>query len=422
MAKGNKDFFKCKKSWSEIKDSLLGCYLPPYFQKVLMTRRPIFYIDCFAGKGKFEDGKPGSPLIALEARDACLNRSRIDYNGNSPIETCFIDLNYAADLQVNTESFNNACGTPKIISGRYEDEITKQLANKSRNNVFLYIDPYGIKALNMDLFAQFKTFGFSSFEMLINFNSFGFFRDACQVMSVNCDNDAAFSDLSELVEYEPTQVSASKQSEELLNQVAGGDYWKAIVKDYNDGKINGYQAEKRLSAEYKQQLKKLYNYVLDMPVRLKPGQRPKYRMIHICDHEDGCYLMAENMQRRKEELFLDIQQCGQLNIFDSFDSGYSSSVEGDLITKEELTTLVKESLEKAPTEIRLTKFLAGFVNENGLLCQFSEIHSILDDLSVEGVIQIIRNPAYRKNSTKPTTFWSEKESEGKTITIRRVRK
>ena len=262
MAKSNKDFFKCKKNWSEIKDSLLGCYLPPYFQKVLMTHRPILYIDCFAGKGKFEDGKPGSPLIALEARDACLNRSRVDYSGNSPIETCFIDLNYAADLQVNTAPFNNACGTPKIISGRYEDEITKQLVNKSRNNVFLYIDPYGIKALNMDLFAQFKTFGFSSFEMLINFNSFGFFRDACQVMSVNCDNDEAFSDLSELVEYEPTQVSASKQSEELLNQVAGGDYWKVIVKDYNDGKINGYQAEKRLSAEYKQQLKKLYNYVL----------------------------------------------------------------------------------------------------------------------------------------------------------------
>lgn len=69
MSKDNKDFFKKKNEWSEIKDRLLGCYLTPYFQKVLLTRKPIFYVDCFAGKGKFEDGKDGSPLIALRIRE-----------------------------------------------------------------------------------------------------------------------------------------------------------------------------------------------------------------------------------------------------------------------------------------------------------------------------------------------------------------
>ena len=66
MAKDNKDFFKTKNHWSEIKDALLGCYLPPYFQKVLKTYKPIFYVDCFAGKGKFEDGNPVLPLIRIE--------------------------------------------------------------------------------------------------------------------------------------------------------------------------------------------------------------------------------------------------------------------------------------------------------------------------------------------------------------------
>jgi len=65
MPKDNKDFFKTKNRWSEIKDRLLGCYLTPYFQKALKTGQPIFYVDCFAGKGKFEDGKSGSPIIAL---------------------------------------------------------------------------------------------------------------------------------------------------------------------------------------------------------------------------------------------------------------------------------------------------------------------------------------------------------------------
>ena len=93
MSKNNADFFKAKNKWSEIKDRLLQCYLAPYFQKVLMTKKPIFYVDCFAGKGRFEDGKPGSPLIALTVRDECFQRTRRkDLDG--AIQTCFIDLNY----------------------------------------------------------------------------------------------------------------------------------------------------------------------------------------------------------------------------------------------------------------------------------------------------------------------------------------
>ena len=44
MSKNNADFFKVKNPWSVIKDRLLQCYLAPYFQKVLTTNKPIFYI------------------------------------------------------------------------------------------------------------------------------------------------------------------------------------------------------------------------------------------------------------------------------------------------------------------------------------------------------------------------------------------
>jgi three-Cys-motif partner protein len=98
MPKDNKNFFKTKSRWSEIKDQLLGCYLTPYFQKLLMTGKPLFYVDCFAGKGKFDDGNPGSPIIALQTRDVCLSRTT---KQNVGIDTCFIDLNYAQELRSN---------------------------------------------------------------------------------------------------------------------------------------------------------------------------------------------------------------------------------------------------------------------------------------------------------------------------------
>ncbi|MCL4441002.1 MAG: three-Cys-motif partner protein TcmP [Firmicutes bacterium] len=416
MAKDNKNFFKTKNSWSEIKDQLLGCYLTPYFQKVLMTGQPIFYVDCFAGKGKFDDGKDGSPRIALQVRDGCLSRTTLG-NGRGQIDTCFIDLNYAQELSVNIADFDNANGRPNVISGKYEDKIEGLLSGKRGVNVFLYIDPYGIRALDSGLFDKFETYGFRTLEMLINFNSFGFFRDTCRVMKVDYQNDEALQDLDDLVEYEPTKVSATKQSEDLLTRIAGGDYWKAIVTNYNEGRINGFQAEKRLSAEYKQRLRQRYGYVLDMPIRLKPGQRPKYRMIHVCDHEDGCFLMAQNMQKRKDELFINVQQEGQLSLIDVVPT-MTSTAENELVTTDEIKAKLKEHLARFSGDVRITTLLATFVNDYGLLCQFRMIYDILEEMKSCGMIDIERTPAVTITG-KQSAFWEE--TKGKQIVIRRIK-
>ena len=415
MPKNNKNFFKAKNPWSEIKDRLLGCYLNPYFQKVLTKGQQIYYVDCFAGKGKFEDGKPGSPRIALQVRNDCMSKTK---NGRSRIETCFIDLNYERDLRKNIADFDTSNGQICVIGGKYEEEIGGLLVSKRGADVFLYIDPYGIQALDLGLFDKLGTYGFSSFEMLINFNSFGFFRDACRVMRVDYKNDEALQDLDDLVEYDPTEVDANQQSENLLTYIAGGDYWQAIVDDYKQKKINGYQAEKRLSTEYKLRLRQRYGYVLDMPIRLKAGQRPKYRMIHVCDHEDGCFLMAQNMQKRKDELFINVQQNGQYSIFD-IDPTMTTTTENELLTVEEIATKVKEHLERFMGDIGITKFLATFVNDYGLLCEFNMIYGILDELKSQGLIEIIRTPAYTEKRLQPSTFWEEKEN--KSVTIRRCR-
>lgn len=412
MSKNNSNFFKAKSEWAVIKDNLLGCYLTPYFQKVLLTGKPIYYIDCFAGKGKFEDGNDGSPLIALKIREKCLRQTTRKVK-NGAIKTCFIEMNHAFDLKNNIDSINISYDVPMVISGKYEENIIKCLENKRGYNVFLYIDPYGIKALDSEIFDSFKSLGFNTFEMLINFNSFGFFRDACRVLKVDIKNDIAFQGLDELVEYAPTVVNANKQSEELLNKIAGGDYWKRIVFDYRDGKIDGYRAEQRLSNEYKLMLKQRYSYVLDMPIRLKPDQRPKYRMIHVCDHEAGCFLMAQNMQKRKDELFINIQQQGQMSIFD-IGTATSSSVEGETYTREEVADKVRNHIFSMPGKVGITKFLASFVNEFGLICEFNMIYDILDEFVTMGLIQIVRTPNQTPKG-RMTTFWEEKKNQSVTI-------
>lgn len=140
MSKKNDDFFIDKKPWSEVKDQLLGCYFKPYVSKILHTYKPLVYVDCFAGKGKFDDGNPGSPLIALNIVNECLDTTTMV---DAQISMTFIDLNYADELKENLKDYPWVT----VISGKYEDNIKEILKDKRGSNVFLYIDPYGIKAL-----------------------------------------------------------------------------------------------------------------------------------------------------------------------------------------------------------------------------------------------------------------------------------
>ena len=154
MSKNNSDFFIIKNDWSVIKDRLLGCYLMPYFQKILKTKKPTYYVDCFAGKGRFEDGQDGSPLIALKIRNECLKQTT-EENKNGAIKTCFIDLNYVKELQDNIKSVTPLYDQPIILSGKFEDEIKKYLQNKQFSNnreesnlpsVFMCLNPEGFDA------------------------------------------------------------------------------------------------------------------------------------------------------------------------------------------------------------------------------------------------------------------------------------
>ena len=165
MSKNNKDFFKKKLAWSKVKDELLFSYLPQYFQKVLMTGRPIFHVDCFAGKGRFDDGNEGSPRIALKIRKEKID---VSHARDPRIDMCFIDLHYADDLSVNTQDYSlrTTIGDKQIISGRYENEILPLLQKRPNQNIFLYIDPYGIDALDFDLFERSLECGHNTFEML----------------------------------------------------------------------------------------------------------------------------------------------------------------------------------------------------------------------------------------------------------------
>ena len=400
MSKKNDDFFKEKKPWSQVKDQLLGCYFKPYVQKILHTRKPLVYVDCFAGKGKFEDGNPGSPLIALEIIDECLATTKMV---DAEVSTTFIDLNYAKDLTENLKAYPNV----NILSGKYEDLISNVLSNKRGKNIFLYIDPYGIKSLQCSAFDRFANAPFNSIELLINLNSFGFIREACHAMgtSLELDDPTLFDDL---VEYDPSQMTASDKSLQELDEIAGGDYWRQIIESYKNDKINGYEAEELFAEQYCRRLSQNYAYVLNMPLRIKRGQRPKYRMIHVTNHPEGCLLMVDNICNRWET-WKDVQTGGQLSLFEE-------DVNNQVIDETDIQRKVQDHFANYSEWISLYKSLSMFFMQYGPICKTGTIKDILKKLENDGRLVIKRDPP--KTETGRTSKFMEEKTNKQTVLLR----
>ncbi len=403
MAKKNDDFFVEKKPWSKVKDELLGCYLKPYVAKIIHTRKPLAYIDCFAGKGKFDDGSPGSPLIALDIIKQGLASTKID--DNVEIGATFIDLNYSSELEKNLEGYMGV----KTVSGAYENTIDRILESKKGYNVFLYIDPYGIKALDCTKFDSFASGQFNTIELLINMNSFGFIREACNALGTKfkVDDKDFFVDL---VEYEPTVLDATDKSIEALNRIAGGDYWKEIITRYKEGEIDGYKAEKEFSEQYCNRLSKSYKYVLNMPIRIQQNHHPKYRMIHATNHPAGCVLMADNICSRWE-LLNSIQNGGQLSLF-------QEDYNNQIIDENIIANHVINHFSQCDIWPSLTEAQALFFVKYGPICKRGDIAKTLKQLEKGKRIEVFRKPNLTSEG-KPSTFMTE--GSGKTVSIKWVK-
>lgn len=409
MPTSKEDFFKKKKIWSEVKDKLLGYYLRPYFSKIMKTQNSTLYVDCFAGKGKFDDSKLGSPLIAFQCLNNCLSQSgKSRFRPN--IRMCFIELNYADDLRNHLS--DQPTGTYSVIEGKFEEKIMDLLHEEHKHyekmNVFLYVDPYGVKALDASMFGKLPDM-FSTAEVLINLNTFGFIREACRAMKVVFRENAE-NILEDIVEYD----SSTFNSIDELDVVAGGDYWQSIIKDYQNGKINCYQAEREFSKKYKLRLRESYRYVLSMPIRLKPGHHPKYRMVYATNHSDGCLLMADSIANAIDYLVVEIQDGGQRSIF-------PQTAENEYIEESFLKNKVLELLAENPGYTHLNELMAEFFNKNGVICDKKRLSSgksgsILKTLESEGEILVQRFPALTTKKKQPSNFWNE--DNGKSVKIK----
>lgn len=139
-----------------------------------------------------------------------------------------------------------------------------------------------------------------------------------------------------------------------------------------------------------------------MPIRLKRGQRPKYRMIHATNHEEGCLLMIENMGKRQEAM-----KCLQRGVQSTL---FNEDVENRIIDLEQVEDDVVKALKQNCTvNTALNEFLCNFFVEKGLVCNKKDVIDVLKKLERSKKITVKRDPAYTKDGKPKTSYTQDKK-------------
>lgn len=283
------DFFRQKRDWSKYKDQILGYYLEPYIPKVAKLNKPIWIVDCFAGKGKFGDGEPGSPLIISGLIQKWRSKG-IDIQG------LYIESN-----ESNYQTLKHTLATRQEYStckhGSFEDSLNDLVALAKSNTVFLYLDPYTVKGLVFEdlkaVYDQVHQSG-ASVEVLMNLNVATFMRWALAALKRRDD----LPDISDEEDFladdpeEPVEVS-------VLNGIAGGDNWQQLAE--NDELPFAKKLE-HFTENYIEKMASSFGYICAYPVKSKyEHQVPKYMLVYGTRHPDGLELMNDSMCTARHE-------------------------------------------------------------------------------------------------------------------------
>lgn len=321
-------FFDAKRPWSAYKDLILEYYLDPYIAKVSGLGKPVLIADCFAGRGQFDDGEPGSPLIIANAIEKWRAKGK-------DVSAVYIeqDANNYAELCKN---LSRADTKADVRYGKFEDFVDFLTQRASVETLFLYVDPYTVKSLAFDrmkaVFDQIHQSG-SSVEVLMNFNVTTFMRWALAALKripELPDNELEFDYLAD----DPNETVEVSE----LTAIAGGEYWLKIAED---SELAFHEKLSEFATEYRRVLAEAFRFVCTYGVKSKYEHTvPKYILAFGSRHYDGMELMNDGMCKAKREfLGSEFKKPGQL---------FDLTPDTELADMPELRRWIREAMSMSP--------------------------------------------------------------------------
>lgn len=163
MSKRNRDFFEERSVRSEVKTEIVRKYFWAW-AKIMSAQvkkkggNKIGYVDLFAGKGRYDDGTPSTPLRILEGaiRDSVIREMLMAvFNDRDPDNV--VALKAEIDGLPGIKLLRHA---PKVRNREIDDNLAQLLERTSTIPILYFLDPWGYKGLSLTLIkAGLKSWG-----------------------------------------------------------------------------------------------------------------------------------------------------------------------------------------------------------------------------------------------------------------------
>ena len=157
------DFFEQKREWSRWKHRLLHRYLSQFAGIVGSTHQTVYFIDGFAGEGRYKNPpEDGSPIIA--ANIAVQTPASRGYT----LRCINIEPEHYEELRAATATYR-----PSVVDNRegtFRDNLDDVLATIGTHPALFFLDPMGHKGMEWDVVTRIiQRARFAITEVLLNF-------------------------------------------------------------------------------------------------------------------------------------------------------------------------------------------------------------------------------------------------------------
>lgn len=253
------------KEHTKVKHRLLRKYLVPW-TRILSSQNPrIHYFDGFAGRGAYEEGEPGSPLLAMDVADRhsdlydeflCTFVEKNESNFNDLATTVDEKEEFCSD-KIKVHKHQNAFAdvSREIIDGIDDgNEIIPS---------FFFIDPFGYKAVPFEMISEIINLRSTGVEVFLTF----MVRDIRRFLSSNGHEDS-------------------------ITSILGTDEWKDLREDQGVDNL-----EEEILKIYEKRLKEVAGakYVWPFEMKLPEKRETVYYLVHVTNHFKGFKTMKDVM-------------------------------------------------------------------------------------------------------------------------------
>lgn len=323
-------FFIELQDHSEVKLSILEKYTIPWMRKIILNRygpKKCLLIDGFAGKGKYDNDKKGSPLIMIEAAIDFYNQA-INNEWNEP--EIFIYLN-------ELDKSNHEALISNIESIGFETMDNRMFISVDYKSVKVVVENKTFEDFLTDILGQIKD-GYSLIPSFCFVDPFGFSTTPFRLFKKYLDNEN--SELLINFMYEHTNRFIKHPNEKVRKQIS--EHMGLVSLDDLSEKITDLTPLERKQIIIETYINNILKETKAVYVRhfdIKKNGKTKMILFHATKNINGLKLMKETMWKHDETgqyIYDDKQQMVQLD-FDTIiknDKEANISILSELIYKQ----------------------------------------------------------------------------------------